>query len=254
MVLGVAAAVIVSALFYSAFFRHPRGVLDSYLAYATYFGRGAGHDTVHVHPWYYYLQMLLLSRYDQGPIWTEGWIVLLALVGIAAAVKGSRVGPIDPKLVRFLAIYTLAMTVVYSAVPYKTPWCRPQFPARHDSPGRRRRRDAAVMAAKARDAACGRRAADRRRGAPCLRDLPGELRLLRRQSQPVRVRPSDVRDLPGHREGPGVCRPGRGGALRRSADPGDRAGRGLLAAALVLCGTCRWAITPPCRSRARSGR
>ncbi len=123
LVLGVVAAVIVSALFYSAFFRHPRGVLDSYLAYATYFGRGAGRDTVHVHPWYYYLQMLLLSRYNRGPIWTEGWIVLLALVGLAAAVKGSRVGPIDPKLVRFLAVYTIALTVAYSAVPYKTPWC-----------------------------------------------------------------------------------------------------------------------------------
>jgi uncharacterized protein (TIGR03663 family) len=127
IVLGLAAAVIVSALFYSAFLRNPKGVLDSYTAYATYFGRGAGHDTVHVHPWYYYLQMLLLSRYDQGPIWTEGWIVLLALVGIAAAIKGSRVGLIDPKLVRFLAIYTLTMTIAYSAVPYKTPWCLLSF-------------------------------------------------------------------------------------------------------------------------------
>ena len=123
LVLGLAAAVILSALFYSAFFRHPRGVLDSYLAYANYFGRGAGQNTVHVHPWYYYLQMLLLSRYNHGPIWTEGWIVLLALVGAAAGVKGSRVGPFDPKLVHFLAVYTIVMTVLYSAVPYKTPWC-----------------------------------------------------------------------------------------------------------------------------------
>jgi len=127
LALGLAAGVIVSALFYSAFLRHPRGVLDSYLTYATYLGRGAGHDTVHVHPWYYYLQMLLFSRYNQGPIWTEGWIVLLALVGIAAAVRGSCVGRIDPKLVRFLAVYTIAMTVVYSAVPYKTPWCLLSF-------------------------------------------------------------------------------------------------------------------------------
>jgi uncharacterized protein (TIGR03663 family) len=127
LALGLAAAVIVSALFYSAFFRNPRGVLDSYLAYAAYFGRAGGQNTVHVHPWYYYLQMLLFSRYMQGPIWTEGWIVLLALVGVAAAVKGSRVGPIDPKLVRFLAIYTATMTIVYSAVPYKTPWCLLSF-------------------------------------------------------------------------------------------------------------------------------
>jgi uncharacterized protein (TIGR03663 family) len=120
---GLAVAVGVSALFYSAFFTHPRGVLDSYLTYATYLGRAHGHDTVHIHPWYYYLRILLFARYAHGPIWTEGWIVLLALVGTVAAIRGSQVGRIDPKLVRFLAVYTIATTVVYSAVPYKTPWC-----------------------------------------------------------------------------------------------------------------------------------
>jgi hypothetical protein len=127
LVLGIVAAVVVSALFYSAFLRHPRGVLDSYLTYATYFSRAGGENTVHLHPWYYYLQMLLLSRYEHGPIWTEGGIVLLALVGVAAAVKGSRLGFVDPKLVRFLVIYTVAMTTIYSAVPYKTPWCLLSF-------------------------------------------------------------------------------------------------------------------------------
>jgi uncharacterized protein (TIGR03663 family) len=120
-------AIGVSGLFYSSLLSYWEGVKDSYLTYATYFSRGVGENTVHVHPWYYYLQMLLFSRYQQGPIWTEGWIVLLALVGVAVAVKGSRVGQIDPKLVRFLAVYTIAMTVAYSAVPYKTPWCMLSF-------------------------------------------------------------------------------------------------------------------------------
>jgi uncharacterized protein (TIGR03663 family) len=127
LVLGLATAVVISALFYSAFLTHPRGVLDSYPTYAAYLGRAGGQDTVHVHPWHYYLQMLLFSRYGHGPIWTEGWIVLLALVGLASAVTGSRVGGIDPKLVRFLAIYTVLMTAIYSAIPYKTPWCLLSF-------------------------------------------------------------------------------------------------------------------------------
>jgi uncharacterized protein (TIGR03663 family) len=127
VVLGLAVAVGISALFYSSFLRNPQGVLDSYLTYATYFSRGAGENTVHVHPWYYYLQMLVFAQYFDGPIWTEGWIVLLALVGVAAAVKGGSLGSIDPKLVRFLAVYTIAMTVVYSAVRYKTPWCLLSF-------------------------------------------------------------------------------------------------------------------------------
>jgi uncharacterized protein (TIGR03663 family) len=120
---GLAPALGVSALFYSAFFTHPRGVLDSYLTYATYLGRAGGGSTMHVHPWHYYLQMLIFAHYGQGPIWTEGWIVLLAVVGLVAAIKGTHFGLLDPKLVRFLAYYTVALIVVYSALPYKTPWC-----------------------------------------------------------------------------------------------------------------------------------
>jgi uncharacterized protein (TIGR03663 family) len=127
VILGLVVAAGVSALFYSSFGHNPKGVLDSYLTYATYLGRGAGENTAHVHPWYYYLQMLTFARYLDGPIWTEGWIVLLALVGVAAAVKGDSLGSIDPRLVRFLAVYTVTMTIVYSAVRYKTPWCLLSF-------------------------------------------------------------------------------------------------------------------------------
>ncbi len=127
VVVGTVAAIGVSALFCSSFLSHPRGILDSYLTYAGYFGRGAGHDTTHVHSWYYYLQMLLFAKYEGGPIWTEALIVLLALVGGAVAVRGKRLGKIDPTLVRFLALYTGVMIVVYSAIPYKTPWCLLSF-------------------------------------------------------------------------------------------------------------------------------
>ncbi len=127
VLLGLVVAVGISALFYSSLGHNPQGVLDSYLTYATYFSRGAGENTVHVHPWYYYLQMLVFAKYFDGPVWTEGGIVLLALVGIAAAVRGDRVGALDARLVRFLALYTLTMTIVYSVVRYKTPWCLLSF-------------------------------------------------------------------------------------------------------------------------------
>ena len=120
---GLLVAVGVSAIFYSSFFTHPRGVLDSYLTYATYLGRGSGHDTAHVHPWHYYLQMLVFAKYEGGPVWTEGAIALLAIVGFVVAVRGRPVAGMDGRLLRFIALYTAAMTVVYSALPYKTPWC-----------------------------------------------------------------------------------------------------------------------------------
>ena len=123
IVLGVLAAILVSALLYSSFLTNLGGVLDSYRTYATYFGRAGGGDTVHVHPWHYYLRMLLFWQYADGPIWTEAWIVLLGLVGVVVALRGKSGGLFDVALLRFVAFYTLAMTVIYCAIPYKTPWC-----------------------------------------------------------------------------------------------------------------------------------
>lgn len=123
LALALAAAIGISALFYSSFLTYPRGVLDSYLTFATYLGRAGGQEGAHLHPWYYYLRMVLWARYADGPIWTEASIVLLALIGLVAATRGSRVGGADPNLLRFLGLYALVMTVAYSAIAYKTPWC-----------------------------------------------------------------------------------------------------------------------------------
>ena len=119
---AVGAAVIVSALFYSSFFTNPPGILDSLRTYTTYFNR-AGQNQVHIHPWYYYLKMLIYFRYDLGPVWSEAFIVFLAAVGFIVAMmrKSSSFGNVH--LLRFIAFYTAVMTVLYSIIPYKTPWC-----------------------------------------------------------------------------------------------------------------------------------
>jgi uncharacterized protein (TIGR03663 family) len=107
LLLGFLAFLAVAALLMSSFLSHPRGVVDSILAYRTYFARGAGENTAHVQPWYFYLQRLL---YFNG--WSEGLIAALAVVGIVVS-KG--VG-------RCLAIYTVLMIAIYCAIPYKVPW------------------------------------------------------------------------------------------------------------------------------------
>jgi len=92
---------VVAILLMSSFGTHWRGVIDSVLAYRTYFARGVGIDRAHVHPWYFYFSCL------RG----EWPIAVLAVAGMAAFD-----GP------RFLKIYTVLMAAVYCAIPYKVPW------------------------------------------------------------------------------------------------------------------------------------
>lgn len=116
IVSGILAAAIVSIVFYSSFFTNPAGVWDSVLAFKTYFHRAQ--SDIHIHPWYYYLKMLLYSQYFNGPVWSEAFIVLFAVVGFIFTIKKKDTNP----LTRFIAFYTVIMVIVYSVIPYKTPW------------------------------------------------------------------------------------------------------------------------------------
>jgi len=122
LVVGIAAAVVVSALFHSSFLTNPKGILDSVHTYTIYFSR-SGHNSLHIHPWYYYLKMLIWSKYGDGPLWSEGLIVFLAVVGFIVAMRGKNLPNVNVHLLRFIAFYTVIMTTLYSAIPYKTPWC-----------------------------------------------------------------------------------------------------------------------------------
>ena len=117
--LGVAA--LVSALFFSSFFNHPSGIIDSLLTYKTYLNR-AGDQGWHLHPWFTYFKWLLFTNYAARPLWSEAFIFLLAIVGIFFALRKKETESFDPSLLRFLAFYTLVLTLVYALIPYKTPW------------------------------------------------------------------------------------------------------------------------------------
>ncbi len=121
LVWAAVAAMLTAVLLFSSFLSHSSGIVDSVLAYRTYFWRGSGHATFHEHPWHYYLNLLLYFRANGGPIWTEGLIAALAIVGsVAAFTKG--VPGMNSNVPRFLALYTLFMVVIYSLIPYKAPW------------------------------------------------------------------------------------------------------------------------------------
>jgi len=125
---GLAAALVaaaVSALLFSSFLTNTRGVIDSYAAFFHYLGRASGEGSAgpHSHPWHYYFRVLFWWPRGDGPVWTEGAIAVLALVGLAAAACGRGIELARLPYARFLAVYTLILTAVYAALPYKTPWC-----------------------------------------------------------------------------------------------------------------------------------
>jgi uncharacterized protein (TIGR03663 family) len=121
VLLALLAAVAVSAAFFSSFSTHPTGIVDAVRAYGFYLDR-AGTASWHVHPWSYYLRLLLFPA-KGAPLWTEGLILILAVAGGAAGWMAKGVPGADARALRFLAFYTLLMLVTYSAIPYKTPWC-----------------------------------------------------------------------------------------------------------------------------------
>lgn len=147
--LGV--ALVVSVVFFSSFFTHWRGPLDSILTYSTYLGRAEGHGStgIHEHPWYYYLWLLGWYYREAGPKWSEGLILGLALVGVVWGLwrplggtcatdrtdqrnhaseaaegdcAGSTRGRSATLLERFLIFYALLLLAGFSIIPYKTPW------------------------------------------------------------------------------------------------------------------------------------
>ena len=126
IVAGAAVGCAVSVLFFSSFFTNPSGPLDSVRAYLGYLNRGAG-ASPHMYSWYYYLKMLMYTKDAPGPWWSEGFILGLAVVGFVAVTKGSKAVEGAPSFLRFLAVYTALMTLGYSIIPYKTPWCMLSF-------------------------------------------------------------------------------------------------------------------------------
>ncbi len=118
--LALLSGLAVSALFYSSFLRHPEGIADSFLTYLHYF-RKAGQPVWHEHGPFYYVGLLLAFR-NGGPLWSEAMIFILAAAGVIAAFRRPMPGSRGPGLARFIAAYTIILMVLYSLLPYKTPW------------------------------------------------------------------------------------------------------------------------------------
>ncbi len=115
--LALLAAFGVAALFYSSFLTHPAGLRDAVLTYFPAGERvtgGAGHEK----PWHYYAQ-LFLPHSIGGYHWNQSAFLALALLGLSACWWAPRV--YRPP-VRFWSVYLIGLGLLFSAIPYKTPW------------------------------------------------------------------------------------------------------------------------------------
>ncbi len=119
--LALCATFLLWLLLFSSFFTHPAGLLDSVRTYFPWLKRAAGHSH-HIHPWSFYLQLLAWFHPARGPVWSEGLILGLAAIGAVASFAGK-----PSTLHRFLVLYTVLLTAIYSAISYKTPWCLLSF-------------------------------------------------------------------------------------------------------------------------------
>jgi uncharacterized protein (TIGR03663 family) len=115
---GLACAAFVSGLFFSSFFSHPAGIRDALLAYGTYFSRAE--ESVHVHPWFYYIHILGWWKAAGGPVWSEAPVAVFGIAGIIS-VFGLGGGPAKTAG-RFLSLFTVILTAAVCLIPYKTPW------------------------------------------------------------------------------------------------------------------------------------
>jgi uncharacterized protein (TIGR03663 family) len=126
IVIGVFVWLGVAAILFSSFFTDAAGPLDSVRTYLPWTHRVEG-ASPHIHPWNFYLVRLLWYHTARGPTWSEGLILFLALVAIVAVFRHKLPAGADANFVRFVTLYTLVLTAIYCAIPYKTPWCLLNF-------------------------------------------------------------------------------------------------------------------------------
>jgi uncharacterized protein (TIGR03663 family) len=122
LVWGAVVGLLVSVVLFSSFFSHASGPLDSVRTYLPWFERARG-ESPHVHPWHYFFGVLLYTKVGRGPTWSEGLVLGLALVGLAAVLSRRRVDWAEATWGRFVGLYAVLLLVIYSVIPYKTPWC-----------------------------------------------------------------------------------------------------------------------------------
>lgn len=114
--------IIVIFLFYTSFFSNMHGIIDFIEAFINYFNK-AGNYHDHNHAWYYYFFLVTFSNID-GYYFTEIIVLLFFAAGTYQIYSHWRETNI---FIRFILLFTIINIIVYSVIPYKTPWTMMTF-------------------------------------------------------------------------------------------------------------------------------
>ncbi len=112
VLLAAALAFLVVSVLYTGAGSSPAGLVDFVRTFFVY-ETGEGHDK----PFWHYAWMLLWPKQQGGVWWTEAAIGAGAILGFALSFKRPR-----GDYVRFLFYAGIVQWIVYSVIPYKTPW------------------------------------------------------------------------------------------------------------------------------------
>lgn len=118
--IAIAAFLLPVILLYSSFFSNWSGPADA--VRGLFQGASQSSQADFAQPWHYFTKRLIWHKTAPGPVWTEWPIIVAAIIGTIAAFLPRF--PLKKRLpLQFLAIYAAVQLIVYSAIPYKTPWC-----------------------------------------------------------------------------------------------------------------------------------
>lgn len=121
LLLAIISFLAISFIFFSSFFKYPEGFLDSFRALAGY-TRKAVEAGWHQHGFWYYFSLLFFHKGGpHSPVFSEIPFLALALYGLVLSLaRRSRNKAENFK--PYLALFAVITALVYSAIPYKTPW------------------------------------------------------------------------------------------------------------------------------------
>ena len=122
VLLALAVWLFVWMALFTSFFTNWTGLLDSFRTYKAW-GSLAGQHSVHAHEGSFYFERLFWFKQGRGHFWSEGLLLILAIVGASDSFRRTPRNEGDAGFVRFLFFLTVLLAGIYAVIPYKTPWC-----------------------------------------------------------------------------------------------------------------------------------